>query len=107
MPVIRRPPRVLLVDDDPSVRNLLQRFFRAFGLTVVDAENPYAALVRMSEGPFEFAIIDVNMPERSGVWLLEELRDRAPDLPVIVMTASDLQADGLRAVVGAEAHILR
>ena len=61
----------------------------------------------MGDGPFDLAITDVNMPERSGVWLLEELRERAPDLPVIVMTASELQAESLQAIVGHEVHVLR
>lgn len=107
MPVPRQKPRVLVVDDDSSVRHLLRRFFSDLDLIVVEADNPFAALGRMADGPYDLAITDVNMPERSGVWLLEELRSRLPDLPVLVMTASDLQASALRALFGVDARILR
>ena len=107
MPLLRHPPRALVVDDDHSVRILLRRFLSELGMQVVEAENPFAALGRMADGPFDLAITDVNMPQRSGVWLLEELRGRAPDLPVVVMTGSDLQAAGLRALIGVDARVLR
>ncbi|HSL68747.1 MAG TPA: diguanylate cyclase [Longimicrobiales bacterium] len=103
----RNKPRVLLVDDDASVRQLLHRFFADLGLHVVEADNPFTALGRMSDGPFDLAITDIDMPERSGVWLLEELRGRAPELPVIVMTAGELQKAGLRALYGLDVRLLR
>jgi diguanylate cyclase (GGDEF)-like protein/PAS domain S-box-containing protein len=107
MPNRRNIPRVLIVDDDVNVRALLRRFFSGLGLQVIEAENPFAALGRMAEGPFELAVTDVNMPERTGVWLLEELRSRAPELPVVVMTAGELQASGLRAVFGLDVRVVR
>lgn len=85
----------------------MQRFFATFGIAVVEASNPYAALGSMSEGPFDLVLTDINMPERSGVWLLEELRDRAPDVPVIVMTGGELKAEAVRAIVGIETPVLR
>jgi diguanylate cyclase (GGDEF)-like protein/PAS domain S-box-containing protein len=100
-------PRVLLVDDDVNVRQLLRRFFSGLGLQVIEADNPFAALGRMAEGPFELAVTDVNMPERTGVWLLEELRSRAPELAVVVMTAGELQASGLRALFGLDIRVIR
>ena len=106
MPFCRHNPRVLVVDDDPSVRLLLRRFFAELGFQATEAENPYNALGRMADGAFDLAITDINMPGRSGVWLLEELRAASPDLPVIVMTASELQAAGLRALIGQEARVL-
>jgi diguanylate cyclase (GGDEF)-like protein/PAS domain S-box-containing protein len=103
----RNQPRVLLVDDDTSVRQLLRRYLTNAGIQVVEAENPFDALGTMARGPFDLAITDVNMPERSGVWLLEELRSRAPELPVLVMTAGEIQTAGLRALCGSDAVIIR
>src|SRR5688500_209389 len=74
IPLSRHHPRALVVDDDPAVRILLRRFLSDIGLHVIEADNPFAALGRMAEGPYDLAITDVNMPQRSGVWLLEELR---------------------------------
>lgn len=107
MPLHRNQPRVLIVDDDSGVRLLLRRFLSHLGVQVVEAENPFEALGSMARGPFDLAVTDVNMPERSGVWLIEELRSRAPELPVIVMTAGDIQTSGLRAICGSDAQILR
>ena len=107
MPYRRKTPRVLLVDDDVNVRHLLRRFFSGLGLHVIEADNPFAALGRMADGPFELAVSDINMPERTGVWLLEELRSREPELPVVVMTAGELQSSGLRALFGLDVRIVR
>ncbi|MGH7459725.1 MAG: diguanylate cyclase domain-containing protein [Longimicrobiales bacterium] len=103
----RHLARVLLVDDDNNVRQLLRRFLGNFGVQVVEAENPFAALGRMTDGPFELVISDVNMPERTGVWLLEELRSRAPEMPVIIMTAGEPQTSALQALYGVDVRIVR
>jgi DNA-binding NtrC family response regulator len=97
----------LLVDDDVTVRRLLTRYFVDLGFHVFDADNPYAALGRMSDGPFELVVTDIDMPERSGLWLVEELRGRARDLPLIVMTGGELQKAGIRALYGPDVRLLR
>jgi diguanylate cyclase (GGDEF)-like protein/PAS domain S-box-containing protein len=100
-------PRVLLVDDDVSVRRLLTRYFVDLGLHVFEADNPFAALGRMADGPFELVVTDIDMPERSGLWLVEELRGRARDLPLIVMTGGELQKAGIRALYGPDVRLIR
>ena len=100
-------PRVLLVDDDVSVRRLLTRYFIDLGLHVFEADNPFAALGRMADGPFELVVTDVDMPERSGLWLVEELRGRALRLPLVVMTGGELQKAGVRALYGPDVRLIR
>jgi diguanylate cyclase (GGDEF)-like protein/PAS domain S-box-containing protein len=107
MPLRRNKPRVLLVDDDVGVRQILARFFIDHGLHVVEADNPFSALGRMADGPFELVITDIDMPERSGIWLIEELRGRAPDIPLIVMSGGELQKAGLRALYGQDVRLVR
>lgn len=103
----RRPPRVLLVDDDASARLMLKRFVLNLGADVVEAENAFAALGFLNEQSFELVITDVNMPGRSGVWLLEEIRAKTPDLPVIVMSGGDLEASALLALFGEDVLLVR
>jgi len=103
----RRPPRILLVDDDASARLLLKRLALNLGADVMEAENAFAALGCLSDQQFELVITDVNMPGRSGVWLVEEVRARAPDLPVVVMTGGELDAAALRALFGEDVRLVQ
>jgi len=79
--------RILVVDDDPITCRLLADVFGRGGFTVVGETDPHRALARVSDEPVDLAILDVRMPDMDGLTLLRGLRDRLPDLPVIIMTA--------------------
>jgi diguanylate cyclase (GGDEF)-like protein/PAS domain S-box-containing protein len=81
--------RVLVVDDDAPARQLVRKYLGSRGATVFEAENSYFALGRLTEAEIDLVITDINMPGRSGLWLIEEIRTRWPGLPVIVTTAED------------------
>jgi PAS domain S-box-containing protein len=79
--------RVLLVDDEPSIRLTLAEFLRREGfepLTAADAAQG-SALFGV-DGGVDVAVVDINLPGRSGIELLRELRERDPSVPVIVIT---------------------
>jgi PAS domain S-box-containing protein len=79
--------RVLLVDDEPSIRLTLAEFLRREGfepLTAADAAQGSALFG--ADGGVDVAIVDINLPGRSGIELLRELRERDPRVPVIVIT---------------------
>ena len=80
--------RVLVVDDDAPARQLVRKYLTSRGAGVFEAENAYFALGRLTEAHIDLVITDVNMPGRSGLWLIEEIRTRWPGLPIIV-TSSD------------------
>ena len=83
----RSPPIVHVVDDDASIRRALARLLSSVGLGV---ETYGSALVYLeSAEPCSAAcvLIDVHIPEMSGLELLEELTEVAPDLPVVCMSA--------------------
>src|SRR5579863_5802306 len=83
--------RVWLVDDDASIRWVLERALRNDGMTAraFDAAEPALDALRR-EAP-DVLITDIRMPGASGLDLLRKIRDQRPALPVIVMTAhSDL-----------------
>lgn len=96
---------LLVVDDDPDVRNLLGVRARSFGHTVLTAGGAAAAL-RAAGGQvvLDLALLDVTMPGLHGFALLERLRDSHPDLPAVVVTGARGMEEKAE---DARAHLLR
>ncbi|MDQ1077527.1 ATP-binding protein [Pseudoroseomonas cervicalis] len=83
------PARLLVVDDDPLVRSVLDTVFRGLGHQVELLEDGAAALRRLQEGPaFDLLLTDLAMPGLSGLDLLREARRRHPGLPCILLTGN-------------------
>ena|ERR1700741_4822727 len=78
-------PRILLVDDEPSLRLTLTEFLKRAGYEVFAAADVESALM-VSSASLDAAVIDINLPGRSGIDLLQELNAREPFVPVIVIT---------------------
>ena len=81
----RRP--ILVVDDDPYMRTSLTDCLVSCGYCVEAAVDGVDALSRFRRGAFEMVITDIRMPKMGGLDLLKELKGRAPEIPVIVITA--------------------
>ena len=79
--------RVLLVDDDPSMVELLQARLSRRGFTVTTLTDPQAALPLVLAEPFDVVLTDLNMQGLSGTELCERVVANLPDLPVVVVTA--------------------
>ena len=77
--------RVLLVDDEPSLRLTLTEFLKRAGYEVVAAADFQSALLHLG-GSFDVAVIDINLPGRSGIELLQEINSRESYVPVIMIT---------------------
>jgi two-component system response regulator HydG len=92
--------RILVVDDEPGARAGLEQLLRHEGHGVDTAEDGAAALKCAAEHPPDVVVTDLNMPNMDGIELLRKLREQDPDLPVIVVTASD---DVSKAVVAMRA----
>ena len=73
---------ILIVEDEPSVRVLLERVLVRSGHAVVGCATPEEALV--DRGAFKLAIVDYSLPGLDGLSLIGKLRLRQPDLPVIL-----------------------
>ncbi|NMO22929.1 sigma-54-dependent Fis family transcriptional regulator [Pyxidicoccus fallax] len=79
--------RILVVDDDPQARDLLQRLLGTLG-EVTQAPDPKRAAERLAEGPFDLVMTDMAMPEPGdGLKVLQAVKGQSPDTPVIVVTA--------------------
>lgn len=79
-------PRLLLVDDEPSVLSALRRLFRMQGYVTEQAASGALALELMSEQAFDLIISDMRMPEMDGAALLEAVRERHPATVRILLT---------------------
>jgi DNA-binding NtrC family response regulator len=83
------PRRLLLVDDDASIRTSVAEALQAEGYVVEVAEHGVAALAMIARTQAEVVLSDVRMPDLSGLELLTTLRARAPHLSVVLMSAYD------------------
>ncbi len=88
-----KPLNVWLVDDDASIRWVLERALRQGGMAPTTFDQADTALAALRRNRPDVLITDIRMPGRSGLELLTEIRGSQPELPVIVMTAhSDLDS---------------
>jgi DNA-binding response OmpR family regulator len=80
-------PTILLVDDDPSVREMIGRVLTAEGYLVLSASNGAEALGIAATNRVELVLLDLNMPIKNGWDTFEQLTSRDPLLAVIIITA--------------------
>jgi len=78
--------RILIVDDEPSVRDSLSRWFRDDGYEVGVAEGANDALTRLAERRWDLALLDIRMRGTDGIELQRRMKDVDPDLVIIIMT---------------------
>jgi two-component system response regulator HydG len=78
--------KILIVDDEFTVRDSLQRWFREEGFQVGTAESAKDALLRLAEQPWDLALIDIKMPGTDGIELQKRIHEINGDMPVIIMT---------------------
>jgi two-component system, NtrC family, response regulator AtoC len=78
---------VLIVDDEANMRWVLQRALEKAGYEPVSAANGHEALNAAARQRIDLALLDLKMPGMDGLAVLRELRQRQPDLPVILLTA--------------------
>ena len=106
-----RPPdgSVLIVEDDPSTRELLRRTLDGHGYTVRQAENGRAALDMVAQATPSLVLLDLLMPEMDGFDFLHALREREPtrETPVIVITSKDLSPEERRRLDGDVAGVMQ
>src|SRR6478736_1813536 len=81
------PSRLLVVEDDPNVRDFCVRLLRMNGYDVTSAENGQVALERLKESRYDLVLTDDHMPIMGGIEFLQELRQRHPGVSSIFMAA--------------------
>lgn len=91
--------RVLLIDDDARLAELLEGYMTPQGVAVVHAGGGQAGIAALANGGFDAVLLDVMMPGMDGLSVLRKLRDAGHRIPVIMLTARGDEADR---VVGLE-----
>lgn len=79
--------KILVVDDDPELQDLISFALKREGYEVVMATDAYEGLEALDDEHFDLALLDVMMPKMDGLMMLSQLRERDKELRVIVMTA--------------------
>jgi len=98
--------RLLLIDDDPSLLEVLTLAFEDAGHTVVAAQDGAAGLRALGAGAVELVVSDVNMPLVDGFALCRRLRQSGSDVPLILLTSRDSDIDeALGLDVGADDYV--
>jgi CheY-like chemotaxis protein len=80
------PRRILVVEDDPAVRDTIVSLLRAAGHLVTDAPGGAAGIDRLADGPVDLVLTDLGMPEVTGWDVARAVRARHPRLPVVLLT---------------------
>jgi CheY-like chemotaxis protein/anti-sigma regulatory factor (Ser/Thr protein kinase) len=84
------PHRLLIVDDDPSIHELVQAMLVGAGWEAVSASSGEEALTRLEANPsYDLLLSDILMPGIDGLTLLGQVRARHPDIPVVMMTVKN------------------
>ena len=79
--------RILIVDDELSVRSSLEEWFKEDGFQVHTAEDGQAALRAMDKGPFDIVLLDLKMPGMDGIAVQKRVREIDPAATIIILTA--------------------
>ncbi len=87
--------KVLVVDDDANIRELISIFLSGEGYTVIEAENGQEALTLLEENNIQIAVVDVMMPEVDGYELTKEVK-KYYDIPILMVTAKGESQDKLK-----------
>lgn len=91
-------PSVLIVDDEPNIRRMVGALLSSEGYDVRDAADGVTGLALAESADSDVALIDLMMPgELDGLALLGKLRERRPDMPVVMMSGRAALADAVRA----------
>ena len=91
-------PSVLIVDDEPNLRRMVAALLSAEGYEVREAADGRAGMAVARDNEPDVALVDLMMPgDLDGIATMTALRDRFPDLPVVMMSGKAALSDAVRA----------
>jgi DNA-binding NtrC family response regulator len=89
---------VLIIDDETAIRESLETLLEFEGYAVQSAETGEEGLAKMAETPFDLVLLDFALPDRNGLEILADIRNRDPQLAVIMITAYGTVDNAVRAM---------
>lgn len=100
------PRKVLVADDDDAVRDVLVRFARSEDLEPHPVRSGAEAVAALREQDFDLVLSDIDMPGLTGIQLLQAVRERDLDLPVVLVTGAPRMETAIAAVEHGATHYL-
>lgn len=100
-------PQVLVVDDDPHIRQLLVFALEKAGLSAREAEDGEAALAAVAQTPPDLVVLDINMPKLDGLEVCRRLRAQG-DLPILFLSSRDDEIDRVLGIeLGGDDYVVK
>ena len=100
-------PRILIVDDEPEIRNILRDYLSSFGYEIEEAQDGGIALQRLATSPFDILIVDIMMPVVDG-WEVCAKAKSISDASIIVLSAKGQEYDKLKGFeLGVEDYMVK
>ncbi|MCD4811883.1 response regulator transcription factor [bacterium] len=88
--------KVLIVEDEPTLRKLEKRYLERNKIQVDEAGTGDEALEMLSISQYDCILLDLNLPEKDGIQVAKELREKQNDVPIVMVTARSQMYDKLR-----------
>ena len=79
-------PHILVVDDEPMLRDQIVRFYSTIGYTAVAVGSGEEALAQLAHGDIDFVVTDIQLPGMSGAELIAKMKENFPDVPIMAIT---------------------
>jgi len=100
------PQRILVVDDDPEIRKLLARYIESQGFRVLLAANCRELRDRLATNHIDLIVLDVMLPDGSGLDMCRDLRAQRSSVPIILLTALKEDVDRIIGLeIGADDYL--
>jgi DNA-binding response OmpR family regulator len=99
---------ILIVDDEPDVREVLEEYFTAQGYVTIGAENAAAARALAARHPVDVALVDIHMPGEDGLSLARHLRERYAAMAIVMLTSAGAVVDRIVGLeMGADDYVAK
>ena len=98
---------VLIIDDEAAIRESLQTLLDLEGYEVETANDGNEGLARLADRPFDLVLLDFALPERNGIEVLRDIRERDSELPVIMITAYGTVENAVNAMQGGATNFIQ
>ena len=98
---------ILIIDDEIEIRESLQALLEMEGYLVETAADGEEGLNQIAQRPYDLVLLDFALPDRNGIEILHDIRDRAPELAVIMITAYGTVENAVNAMQGGAANFIQ
>jgi DNA-binding NtrC family response regulator len=112
--ILNRPPvaaagsgSILIIDDEAAIRESLETLLEFEGYSVASAGTGEEGLSKIGERPFDLILLDFALPDRNGLEILADIRDRDPQLAVIMITAYGTVDNAVRVIQNGAANFIQ